>query len=228
MIYMARGEKKKAHAEIKTLQEEFPNEAPLYFVKGIMHRLDGEYEQSLKSFEKLAKLDPAARVVAAYNRARIFIYQKRFEEAMKEIQKGIKAEPNHPMLRIFHAATLFHRGDREEGIEMLQKVIVENPQMDGIRPLLAAFLAVVGRKDEARAQLSDEALALAKSDHDMAYWTGEAYSQLGEKDLAFKWLNRAVKLGNENKTFYQNDICLAPLRDDERFAELLEQMGKKD
>ena len=147
---------------------------------------------------------------------------------MKEIQKGIKAEPNHPMLRIFHAATLFHRGDREEGIEMLQKVIAENPQMDGIRPLLGAFLAVVGRKDEARAQLSDDALALAKSDHDMAYWVGEAYAQLGEKDLAFKWLNRAVKLGNENKTFYQNDLCLAPLRDDARFAELLEQMGKKD
>lgn len=228
MIYMARGEKKKARAEIKTLQEQFPNEAPLYFVKGIMHRLDGDYDQSLKAFEKLARLDPAARVIAAYNRARIFIYQKRFDDAMREIEKGIKVEPNHPMLRIFHAATLFHSGKREEGIEMLEKVLVENPQMEGIRPLLAAFLAVVGRKDDARAQLTDEALALAKSDHDMAYWAGEAYSQLGEKDLAFKWLNRAVKLGNENKTFYQNDLCLAPLRDDERFAELLEQMGKKD
>ncbi|MEP6900843.1 MAG: protein kinase [Actinomycetota bacterium] len=228
MIYMARGEKKKARAEIKILQEQFPNEAPLYFVKGIMHRLDGDYDLSLKAFEKLARLDPAARVVAAYNRARIFLYQKRFDEAMREIEKGIKVEPNHPMLRIFHAATLFHSGKREEGIEMLAKVIAENPQMDGIRPLLAAFLAAVGRKEDARAQLSDESLALAKSDHDMAYWTGEAYAQLGEKDLAFKWLNRAVKLGNENKTFYQNDICLAPLRDDERFAELIEKMGKKD
>ncbi len=228
MIYMARGEKKKAHAEIKELQEQFPNDAPLYFVKGIMHRLDGQYEQSLKAFEKLARLDPAARVIASYNRARIFIYQKRYEDAMKEIERGKKAEPNHPMLRIFHAATLFHRGDREDGIEMLEKVIAENPQMDGIRPLLAAFLAAVGRIDEARTQLSEDALALAKSDHDMAYWTGEAYAQLGEKDLAFRWLNRAVKLGNENKTFYQNDPCLEPLRDDERYTELLEQMGKKE
>jgi serine/threonine-protein kinase len=228
MIYLARGEKKKAHAEIKTLKEQFPNEAPLYFVKGIMHRLDGEYDQSLKAFDKLARLDPAAKVVAAYNRARVFIYQKRFDEAMKEIEKGKKVEPNHPMLRIFHAGTLFHRGDREDGIAMLQKVIEDNPQMDGIRPLLAAFLAAVGRTDEARAQLSEDALALAKSDHDMAYWVGEAYAQLGEPDLAFKWLNRAVKLGNENKTFYLNDICLAPLRDDERFAQLIEQMGKNE
>jgi Flp pilus assembly protein TadD len=228
MIYMARGEKKKAHAEIKILQEQFPNEAPLYFVKGIMHRLDGEYEESLKAFQKLARLDPAARVVAAYNRARIFIYQRRFDEAMKEIEKGKKAEPNHPMLRIFHAGLLFHRGEREEGVKMLQKVIADNPQMDGIRPLLAAFLAAVGRNDEARAELTEDAMALAKSDHDMAYWAGEAYAQLGEKDSAFKWLNRAIKLGNENKAFYENDVLLEPLRDDPRYNELIEQMGKKD
>lgn len=227
MIYLARGEKKKAHAEIKTLQEQFPNEAPLYFVKGIMSRLDGDYEASLKAFEKLARLDPAARVVASYNRARIFAYQKRFDEALAEIEKGRKAEPNHPMLRIFHASTLFHRGDRDEGIAMLRQVIAEHPKMDGIRPLLAAFLAYTGKKDEAREELNDEALALAKSDHDMAYWVGEAYAQLDEKDLAFKWLNRAVKLGNENKRFYEMDVCLDPLRDDPRFPELIAQLGKE-
>jgi serine/threonine-protein kinase len=225
LIYMARGEKKKARAEIKVLQEQFPNEAPLYFVKGVMHRLDGEYEQSLKAFEKLGRLDPAARVVAAYNRARIYIYKKRFDEAMAEINKGLKVEPNHPMIRIFQAATLFHGGEKKEGIEMLEKVIGENPQMDGIRPLLAAFLANVGRSDEARAQLSDAALALSKSDHDMAFWVGEAYAQLGETELAFKWLCRAVKLGNENKPFYEGDILLEPVRNDPQFAELLEKMG---
>ena len=77
MIYMARGEKKKARAEIEMLQKQFPERRPLYFVKGVMHRLDGEYEESLKAFEKLSRLDPAARAVAAYNQARIFIYQRR-------------------------------------------------------------------------------------------------------------------------------------------------------
>lgn len=227
MIYLARGEKRKAHAEIKALEEQFPNDAPLYFVKGIMSRLDGDYEKSLKAFEKLARLDPAARVVAAYNRARIFTYQKRFEEAMKEIEKGKKSEPNHPMLRIFTASTLFHSGERDSGIEMLRQVIAENPQMDGIRPMLAGFLAANGQKDEAREQLTEEALALAKCDHDMAYWAGQAYAGLGDADAAFKWLNRALKLGNENKTFYENDVCLDPIRKDPRFAELIAQMGKE-
>ena len=63
MIYMARGEKKKARAEIELLQKQFPNEAPLYFMKGVINRLDGNYEESLKAFEKLSRLDPAARAV---------------------------------------------------------------------------------------------------------------------------------------------------------------------
>jgi serine/threonine-protein kinase len=228
MIYMARGEKKKARAEIKTLQEQFPNDPALYFMKGVMHRLDGEYDQSLRAFEKLARLDPAARVVAAYNRSRIFLYQDRFEEALKEIEKGMKAEPNHPMLRIFHSATLFHSGKHEEAIEMIKNVLAENPEMEGIRPLLAVYLARMDKQDEARAQLSDEALALAKSDHDMAYWTGEAFALLGEKDLAFKWLNRAVKLGNENKYWYEHDKTLASLRDDARYPELIEKIGNQN
>ncbi|MDQ3181788.1 MAG: protein kinase, partial [Acidobacteriota bacterium] len=41
LIYLSRGEKKKARAEINVLREQFPNDAPLYFVKGIMDRLDG-------------------------------------------------------------------------------------------------------------------------------------------------------------------------------------------
>ena len=76
MIYMARGEKKKARAEIDLLTKQFPNEPPLFFVKGVVHRLDGEYEESLKAFERLSRLDPAARAVSSYNRARIFVYKR--------------------------------------------------------------------------------------------------------------------------------------------------------
>jgi eukaryotic-like serine/threonine-protein kinase len=227
MIYMARGEKKKARAEIKVLQEQFPNEAPLYFVKGVMHRLDGEYEQALKSFEKLARLDPAARVVAAYNRSRMFLYVGDYDRAIAELDRGAKVEPNHPLVRIFRSAVLFYRGDQEEAIQMMRDVLSENPQMDGIRPLFAVFLAGAGKADEAREQLSEDALALSKADHDMAYWVGSAYARLGEKDLAFKWLERAVRLGNENKPWYQNDVSLAPLRDDPRWEELMNKMDNR-
>ena len=221
MIYMARGEKKKARSEIDILQKQFPNEPPLYFVKGVIHRLDGQYEESLAAFEKLSKLDPAARPVSAYNRARIFIYKRDYDTALKEIERGEKAEPNHPMLKIFRSAVYYYRGDKQAGIDMMAEVLRDHPGMEGIRPLYAIYLAGSGRSDDAREQLTENALAHARSDHDMAYWVGSTYALLNEKDLAFKWLNRAVKLGNQNKPFFETDSNLDNVRDDPRLAELM-------
>ena len=225
MIYMARGEKKKARTEIELLQKQFPNEAPLYFMKGVMHRLDGEYEQSLKAFEKLSRLDPAARAVSAYNRARLYIYMGDYEQALRELERGEKAEPDHPMLKIFRSGAYYYQGRTGEAISMMGKVLEENPGMHGIRPLFAVYLAGSGHPEEAKAQLTEEAISVARSDHDMAYWVGSTYALLGDKDLAFKWLNRAVKLGNENKPHFTNDRNLASLRDDPRFGELIDKMG---
>jgi serine/threonine-protein kinase len=225
MIYMARGEKKKARAEIELLEKQFPNDAPLYFVKGVMHRLDGEYNESLRSFEKLVRLDPAARVVSAYNRARIFLYRGDYEKALEELDKGVKYEPNHPMLKIFRSGVYYYQGKKDDAISLIEEVLKQNPQMDGIRPLYAMYLAGSGKTEKAKAQITEDALNLSRSDHDMAYWVGSTYALLGDKDLAFKWFNRAVKLGNENKPRYETDINLDSLRDDPRFAELMSKIS---
>lgn len=225
MVYLARGEKKKARAEMDLLTKLFPNEAPLYFVKGVIHRLDGEYDEALKAYEKLSRLDPAARVVSAYNSARLFIYKRQYEKALEYIERGEKAEPDHPMLKIFRSAVYYYRGDSDLAIDLMDKVLDEHPEMDGIRPLYAIYLAGAGRDKEARAQLTDEALNLSRSDHDMAYWVASTFALLGDKDLAFKWLGRAIKLGNENKPHFLHDKSLDSLRDDPRFDELMSKVG---
>ncbi len=224
LIYLSRGEKKKARAEIKLLQKQFPNDAPLYFVKGTMHRLDGEYDESLRAWNKLSSLDPVAIVVASYNKARIYLYLGKYNEALEMLDEGAELEPNHPMIKIFRTTVLFYRGEEEEAIKLLREVMAQNPKMVGISSLLAIFLAHRGNKTEARALLTDEARSLAKADHDMAYWMTSANSQLGEIDEAFYWLERAVKLGNENRPWFEADKCLAPMREDPRFNELMKKI----
>ena len=228
MVYMARGEKTKARAEIKLLQEQFPNDAPLYFVKGVMNRLDGDYDESLESFAKLARLDPMAKAVAAYNRSRIYTYRGQFEQAFEELDKGEEAEPNHPLIKVFRATALFHSGKEAEGLKLIQSVIEENPKMAGIRPIIAKMLAYLDKDDEAREQLTEEALALSKADHDMAYWVASAYALLDEKEKAFKWLERAVKLGNENVPLFRNDKMLESLREDPRFEQTIGKISHQE
>ncbi|MBC7796524.1 MAG: protein kinase, partial [Pyrinomonadaceae bacterium] len=167
-IYLSRGEKKKARAEIAQLQNEFPNDASLYFVKAGIHRLDGEYEKALRSWERLERLDPAARVVASYNKARIYAYQGDYAKAMRELDFGASIEPNHPLIKIFRARIMFYEGEVETSTAMMREVLDNNPHLEGTRPILAISLAQLGKFDEARLQLTPKALQSAQADHDMA------------------------------------------------------------
>jgi hypothetical protein len=62
----------------------------------------------------------------------------------------------------------------------------------------------------------------------MAYWMASASAQLGEKDEAFYWLERAIKLGNENKPWFENDKLLVSLREDERFDKLMQTIEREN
>jgi serine/threonine protein kinase/tetratricopeptide (TPR) repeat protein len=223
-IYLSRGEKQKARAEVARLRQKAPNEAAVYFVKAAIHRLDGEYDRALRAYDRLARLDPAARVVTSYNRARIFLYQNRPDDALAELDLGARREPDHPLIKTFRAVAIQRKGDPETAATMLREVVDTHPQMDGIRPLLAIALIRSGRAEDARAELTERVRDAASADHDIAYWLGAAYALLGEPDEAFTWLERAVQLGNGNKPWFEADPKLDSLRDDPRFQELLRRI----
>ncbi|MEP6923793.1 MAG: protein kinase [Pyrinomonadaceae bacterium] len=223
-IYLSRGEKKKARAELARLQEQFPNDGSLHFAKASLHRLDGEYDKALKSWDRLERLDPAARVVASYNRARIHAYRGDNERALAELDRGAQVEPNHPLIKTFRARILFYHGEVNKAIATMREVLDENPHLEGMRPILSLMLAAKGETEEARANITERALQMARADHDMAYWTASAYALLGDKDAALEWLERAIKLGNENIGWFERDSNLDSLRDDPRFVELMQRI----
>ncbi|HEX7314536.1 MAG TPA: tetratricopeptide repeat protein [Pyrinomonadaceae bacterium] len=223
-IYLSRGEKRKARAEVARLAKQAPNEPAVYFVKGALHRLDGEYDRALRAFGKLARLDPAARVVASYNRARVFMYQHRHDDALLELEQGARVEPNHPLIRTFQAVVLGRSGDTAEAVRVLREVLEEHPTMDGIRPLLAQQLIKQGDTAAAREQLADRVREAADADHDIAYWLATAHAMLGEREEALHWLDRAIDLGNENRTWFESDPNWESLREDPRFVALMRRI----
>ncbi|HZI20123.1 MAG TPA: tetratricopeptide repeat protein [Pyrinomonadaceae bacterium] len=220
-IYLSRGEKQKARAEVARLARKAPNEAAVYFVKGALHRLDGEYDRALRSFSKLARLDPAARVVAGYNRARVLMYQHRFDDALLELEQAAAIQPDHPLVRTFQAVVLGRRGDASDAVRVLREVLEDHPTMDGIRPLLAQQLVQLGDPEAARAQLTERVRETAAADHDIAYWLATAYAMLGDDEDAFEWLERAIDLGNENRTWFESDPKWERLRERPRFREMM-------
>ena len=231
-IFITRHQKPKAREEIELLRDEYPNDVGVHFVRGYLARLDAEYDKALRSFDRMVRLNPAERVVAAYHRARVFMYQQRFEEALVELDQGAELEPDHPMIQTFRARVLDYCGEIDEALRLLHQVLERNPKMDGIRPILAICLSTQGRHEEANKELTERVKVAASADHDIAYWLGTAYLLQGRQVKALEWLQTAIELGNENYLWFESDPNWADLHDDPRFKELMKQvrtsLGKRE
>jgi serine/threonine protein kinase/tetratricopeptide (TPR) repeat protein len=223
--YLWRGQKQKARDEVARMRREAPNEAVVYFVKGTLHRLDGEYDRALRSYDRLVHLDPASFVVVSYNRALIFLYKGKREDAMRELDRAASVEANNPLLRTIRAVTMYYSGQVDAAADLLREVIEQNPNLHGVRPFLAMCLSAQGAHETARAQLNDDVLRNASVDPDIAYAVASVFALEGERAQAFEWLGRSKALGNENKPLFQNDPNLVSLRDDARFSELMRRIN---
>src|SRR5215217_4448326 len=130
-IYLTGGQKEKARLAVDLLRDEYPNDPGVHFVRGVVARLDAEYEKALRSFDRMVRLNPGESVLASYNRARIFMYQREYEQASRELEQGAALEPEHPVIKVFTARVLYYKGEIEEAIRTLQQVLQRHPQMDG-------------------------------------------------------------------------------------------------
>ena len=220
-VYLWRGEKVKARAEVARYRRETPNEAVVYFVKAVLHRLDGEYERALRSLERLVRLDPAAHVVVSYQRALIRISQQRTDEARAEIAQAAANAPDSPLVKTAGALAHFYAGEPQRGAELVRELLAAHPNMHGARPILAMCLSAQGAHESAQQELTEQVRKNADADPDAAYWLASAYALAGARDDAFTWLARAIALGNEQRAWFAADPCWAALRDDPRFTDLL-------
>ncbi len=218
-VYLWRGQKQKAREEVARARREAPDEAVVHFVKATLHRLDGEYGRALRSYDRLVRLDPAAHVVASYNRAIVHMYMGHFDETMRQLDNA--GEPDNPLVGTFRALALYYTGQTDAAAELMQQVISRRPNMHGVRPFLAMFLSAQGKHEEARSQLTDAVIRNADVDPDIAYSVASVYALEDMRDEAFEWLARSIALGNENRPCFENDPNWSALRDHPRFQELM-------
>lgn len=221
IIYLTGGQKQKARAEVEMLRQEYPNDPGVQFVRGIVARLDGEYDRALRSFDRMARLNPSDRVVASYNRARIFMYQAQYEQALHELDLGAALEPEHPMIKVFRARVLYYRAEIDAATRVLLQVLEKHPQMDGMRPILAICLSAQGQHTKAIEQLTHKVRLVAEADYDISYWLASAYLLQGKQVEALRWLETAISLGNENVPWFESDPNWTDMHQDPRFTDLM-------
>ena len=186
------------------------------------------FDEAVAEAKRTSELEPLS-FTASSHLGWILYLSGRNDEAIAQCTKILSLDPNSFPARRYLGLAYEQKGMYPQAIAEFQKGV----KLSG-SPLMLALLghayAASGKTAEARQVLSDlhdlgESQATENRRYVSPYTVAAIYTGLGEKDQAFKWLERAYE---ERDVWLMNlkvDPVFAKLRSDKRFQDLLTRAG---
>jgi len=167
------------------------------------------------------------------------------QEALEYVDEALALDPLNSGSHTAHVSVLFDARRYEEAVSYSLKLKQGSPQLFRFRHLLGHALLMLGRTREAAlafgpitgqallaARSGKRALALAKlaalkgRDSEFASFDyARIYAQLDDNNRAFAALNRAWEVRDSGLLDLKTDPYLDLLRNDRRYASLVERLG---
>ncbi len=207
-------------AELKRALQLDPNSAPAHFFLSLLPLFRGELQEGLRLVLEAEKLDPVSPITS-YVATAAYLANNRIDDAINEGQRTLLLDPNYFYLDSNLAAAYREKGNFPEAIAFYTK-------SQEATHLPSSGLAItytrMGRQTEARNILA-QLLQAREKRYVSAPVIAAVYVALGDKEEAFRWLERAFA---EHSGILQWIAFLPefrPLHSDARFPHLLRRIG---
>ena len=184
----------------------------------------GRMDQAIAEAKRARELNPLSASTAGYE-PMFYYLAGEYDSALVLTRKLLQADPDFVGLRSMLVSCYAGQGKYSEAIEEAQKMISLSGGSFGHGALAIAY-AYAGRRREAVVEL--DLSWRADSLRGTYSWPTEAagiYARLGDKDRAFKWLNKAYEDRSEALVWINLYPELSGLRSDPRFHDLLRRIG---
>jgi tetratricopeptide (TPR) repeat protein len=183
----------------------------------------GRPEEGLTEVRRAEELEPLSVSVKAHV-AYILYFGSHYDDALEAGKKAVELDASSPVAHQRLGAVYEQKGMFTEAIAEFQKAVNGSNRVQLAISSLAHAYAIAGNRAEAEKLLTE---LKERSGHEYvsSYLIAEIYIALGEKDEAFKLLDKAYDERSIDLVLAKADPRLAPLRDDPRFRELLKKVG---
>jgi adenylate cyclase len=193
----------------------------------------GHIEESERAFERALQLDPnhfESNLFYARHWARF----GEFERALPYFTRAAEVQPDDCQAPFLLDQSLRALGRLEEGrpyaqmgLKRAEEALRRFPESSRPAQLGSTTLAAMGEFDEARRWM-DRALAIDPDDPHIRYNAACMWAQIGDYDRAFDYLDQwATHSGMENRDWMLHDPDLDPLRNQPRYAQLIEALNTR-
>ncbi len=132
-------------------------------------------------------------------------------------------DPNNSTAHAGLALVYVQMGRRSEAVSEAEKGI-QNSDNSMDHATAGTALAAVGERDRAR-RLLHELMEVSKKRYVCPYEIGIIHHGLGEKDEAFRWLEKGYQDRSVCMQYAKQDPRLTPLHGDPRYEDLLRRLA---
>jgi DNA-binding winged helix-turn-helix (wHTH) protein/TolB-like protein/Tfp pilus assembly protein PilF len=202
-----------------------PNYARTSHWRGIANSMHGATARALADFERARQLEPLWIAPRAATGNALF-YARRYAEAIQVLTETLELDERADNARTYRARAYLHSGQRELALAEFGRLREREARTPGSFGDFGQALALLGRAHEARAELA-RLERLATTRYVPALDIATLHASLADHERAFEWLERAFEDRSTNLGFLEYDPSFDALRDDPRFVELVERIGRR-
>src|SRR5437762_1133870 len=209
-----------ADAELKRALELDLNSAPAHFFSALIPLFRGELKEGLRLVLEAKKLDPVSPITS-YVATAAYLANDQIDDAISEGQRTLQLDPNYFYLDSNLAAAYREKGNFAEAIALYTKAQEEQrfPSSG-----LAVTYARMGQQVEAK-KILDQLLQERQTRYVSAQTIAAVYVAFGEKEEAFRWLERAAAEHCGTLQWIAFLPEFGALRSDARFPQFLRRIG---
>jgi len=211
-----------AEREFRRALELRPSYADAHFSYSRFLAAAGRMDEAVAEIRRAQDLDPRSPSLKA-NQALLSYFGGQYDEALKELFEVRQIAPTLSVVHWGIGLTYEQKGMEKEAIAALLKATSLSKSLN-VQSSLGHAYAQFGKRTEARAILK-MLQERSRQSYVPAYYFVLVHTALGEKDLAFEWLERAYQERSSVLAYLRLDPRLAPLRSDPRFASLAARLG---
>ncbi len=180
----------------------------------------GRAEEALAQLAVATEIDPLTPTGVLSGR--IYVDVGRPEPAVRVLEREIELDPRRDLAHQLLAHAYLQLDRPAEAIASMQRAAALSGARD--RAQLAYVYARVGASQEAR-QVLESLLRTGEPLERLGFHLAMAYSALGERDEAFRWLEAGYEEHAASMNLLAVSAGFESLRSDPRFADLLRRMG---
>lgn len=181
----------------------------------------GRFDEAIGEAKRAQELEPLS-FISNSHLGWILYLAGRYDEAIAHCKRLLDVDPNFFPARRYLGLAYEQKGMYTEAVDQFQQGV----KLSG-SPLMMSLLghayAASGKRSEALRILAD--LDKEKQRYVSPYTVATIYAGLGEKDQAFKWLEKAFEDRDIWLMNLRVDPLLKSLRSDKRFTDLLQRIG---